>query len=436
MNKPIPAPLEIAGEALRDKLVALAGKGDDLAAKARSAVVAHLKKVLADGRAAAEKQLTADGKGRACARRLSALQDAAIVALYGLAIHVHKAIPERMTVVAVGGYGRGLLAPGSDVDLLFLRAGRQTPEAEKAVEFILYCLWDLGLKVGHATRTVSDCISLSRSDMTIRTAILEARYIVGDRKLADDLAARFDNEVVKGTGREFIAAKLAERDQRHRQQGTSRYLVEPNVKEGKGGLRDLHTLFWIAQYLHPAEDIEAVMRLEVFQGREVRAFVRAFDFLEAVRAHLHFAAGRAEERLTFDIQPEIARRMGYGDRSRDGADSTPAVERFMRRYFLIAKEVGSLTRAFAAKLEADHMKSAPRGLSRYLPGRAPRRLPAESGFHVEGRRLTVDGPETFDSDPVNLLRLFHIADARDLDLHPDAFTAVTRRLGPWRSLVA
>jgi [protein-PII] uridylyltransferase len=151
--------------------------------------------------------------------------------------------------------------------------------------------------------------------------------------------------------------------------------------------------------------------------------VRAFDFLWAVRCHLHFATGRAEERLSFDLQPEIARRMGYGDRG-----DAPAVERFMRRYFLIAAEVGALTRTFCAKLEADEAKRRPQGLSRFLGPRKGARKTLEAGFHQEGGRLTVDGPEVFERDPVNLIRLFRLADRHDLDLHPDAFTAVTRAL--------
>ena len=205
-------------------------------------------------------------------------------------------------------------------------------------------------------------------------------------------------------------------------------MVEPNVKEGKGGLRDLHTLFWIAQYLHPTEGVEGAMRMGVFDGRETRAFIRSFDFLEAVRAHLHFVTGRPEERLTFDVQPEVAQRMGYHDRPR-GGDNTPAVERFMRRYFLIAKEVGLLTRAFSAKLEAEHLKSAPRGLSRLIPGKSTRVALEEPGFLLDGGRLSITGPDTFVRDPVNLLRLFQIADARDVDLHPDALTTATRNLG-------
>ncbi|WP_158916396.1 [protein-PII] uridylyltransferase, partial [Caulobacter sp. S45] len=205
--------------------------------------------------------------------------------------------------------------------------------------------------------------------------------------------------------------------------GASRYMVEPNVKEGKGGLRDLNTLFWIAQYLHPVDEPRELMRLKDFNRREVKAFLRAFDFLWAVRAHMHFITGRAEERLTFDLQPEVARRMGYGDETGDAV----VVERFMRRYFLIAREVGVLTRTFCAKLEADHAKR-PQGLSRLFPRRSPPRRELEPGFHESDGRLCVEGPETFERDPVNLLRIFRVADVHDLDLHPDAFAAVNRSL--------
>src|SRR5665213_3811244 len=282
--------------------------------------------------------------------------------------------------MAVGGYGRGALAPFSDIDLLFVRPYKETAHTESVIEFMLYALWDLGFKVGHASRTVNECIKLSRADMTIRTSILEARFLAGEAELGKNLQRRFRDEVLKGSGAGFVAAKLKERDERHARAGASRFMVEPNVKEGKGGLRDLHTLFWIAQYLHPAQGVEAVMRMDMFDGAEVRAFIRAFDFLEAVRAHLHFTTGRPEERLTFDVQPEVARRMGYHDRPRADGDNTPAVERFMRRYFLVAKQVGALTRVFAAKLAAAHMKSAPRGLSRFLPGRSRRRALGEAGF--------------------------------------------------------
>lgn len=400
----------------------------------RAQAIDILKGALFRGRMIAKERLESGAGGVETARLLAAVTDEVVRCLYDFTtVHVIRARNptegERMALMAVGGYGRGALAPFSDIDLLFVRPYKETPHIESVIEFMLYALWDLGFKVGHASRTVGDCIKIAREDITVRTSILEARRLSGDEALAADLQKRFREEVVKGTGAAFVAAKLIERDERHTRVGASRFMVEPNVKEGKGGLRDLHTLFWIAQYLHPSDGLEAVLRLDMFDGREVRAFLRAFDFLEAVRAHLHFATGRPEERLTFDVQPEIARRMGYHDRPRRDGDNTPAVERFMRRYFLIAKEVGTLTRAYSAKLEAEHLKQAPKGLLRFLPSRGRKARVVEPGFVLEGGRLSVAGPQVFDEDPVNLIRLFAIADRHDLDLHPDAFTAATRRLG-------
>ncbi|MEO8813088.1 MAG: [protein-PII] uridylyltransferase [Caulobacteraceae bacterium] len=423
----------VDGHRLRVQLssAALDASGDEIEQRRRAIEV--LKGALFRGRMIAKERLENGAGGVETARLICGVTDEVIAALWDFTtVHVFRARNptegERLALMAVGGYGRGALAPFSDVDLLFVRPYKETAHTESVIEFMLYALWDLGFKVGHASRTVGECLRLSREDMTIRTSLLESRRLAGDAALATNLQKRFREEVVKGTGAAFVAAKLKERDERHARAGASRFMVEPNVKEGKGGLRDLHTLFWIAQYLHPADGVEAVMRMDMFHGREVRAFIRAFDFLEAVRAHLHFATGRPEERLTFDVQPEIARRMGYLDRPRKDGDNTPAVERFMRRYFLIARDVGTLTRVFSAKLEAEHLKSAPRGLSRFLPGRLSRKPLGEPGFVLEGGRLSVADAATFEDDPVNLLRLFQIADARDLDLHPDAFTLATRHL--------
>ena len=156
---------------------------------------------------------------------------------------------ESITVMAVGGYGRAEMAPFSDVDLLFLTPYKQTAWGESVIESILYTLWDLGMKVGHAVRTVDDCIRLGREDFTIRTTLLENRYLSGEESLAVDLDVRLWQELFKDTGPEFVEAKLEERDSRHNRHGNSRYMVEPNIKEGKGGLLDLQTMFWIAKYL-------------------------------------------------------------------------------------------------------------------------------------------------------------------------------------------
>jgi [protein-PII] uridylyltransferase len=406
--------------------VARATEGDDPARRARALDV--LRAFLVKGRAAAEAKLMAGAGGVQVAWDLSALADEVVVALwdFGWRHVLRSANPtqgERLALAAVGGYGRAVLAPFSDLDLLFLRPWKETAAGESLTEFMLYALWDLGFKTGNASRTVTDTIKLARKDMTIRTAVLEARFLAGDEALFDELRRRFEKEIVRGTAREFVAAKLEERDARHAKIGASRYLVEPNIKDGKGGLRDLHTLFWISRYLDPTTPRGEKALEGVLTPKDRRTFTQAFDFLWAVRAHLHFLTGRAEERLSFESQAEIARRMGWRGRADESA-----VERFMRRYFLVAKDVGALTRTFCAKLEGDRTKTA-RGLSRFFSsGRGRRRKLDDPDFVTEDGRLTIADPQVFERDPSALLRLFATADRHDLDLHPDAFTAVVRSL--------
>ena len=392
----------------------------------RAEVVRLLKAALANGRADVRARLDAGTGGIETARLLAQVVDEVVIALHRFAVAYlspgDTPLAQSLAVVAVGGYGRGTMAPYSDIDLLFLRGAKADAGVEAAIQVMLYTLWDLGFKVGHASRTVDECLRFAREDFTIRTSLLEARWVAGDAALAETLKRRFRREVVEGTGAQFVAAKLAERDARYAKAGVSRYMVEPNVKEGKGGLRDLNTLFWIAQYLHPVDQPAELVRLKAFTRREVKAFVRAFDFLWATRCYMHFVTQRPEERLTFDLQPEVARRMGYAD-----ADETVSVERFMRRYFLIAREVGALTRIFCAKLESEHAKQ-PQGLARLLPRHAPKRRELEDAFFEEAGRLNVRGEQAFAADPVRLIRIFQVADANNLDLHPDAFAAVNRSL--------
>src|SRR6201986_3802952 len=268
----------------------------------RSSVAQFLKAELIAARSAAQAMLLKDRHGRRCAERLCFVQDEIIRILFSAATrHLYKSpIPsgaERMAVVATGGYGRGLMAPESDIDLLFILPYKQTAWGEQVAEAILYCLWDMGLKVGHATRSVDESIRQARNDMTIRTAILETRFLTGDQQLYDELVERFDKEVVQGCASDFVTAKLAEREERHRRAGQSRYLVEPNVKDGKGGLRDLHTLFWIAKYVYPVREPEQLIKRGVFDRDKYNMFRPCEDFLWSVRCNRHFLPGRAEERL-------------------------------------------------------------------------------------------------------------------------------------------
>lgn len=373
------------------------------------------------GRMIAKERLEDGAGGHDTARLLAQVADEVIAALYDFTtVHVHRARNptqgERFAVVAVGGYGRGQLAPSSDIDLLFLRAYKPTPWVESVTEYMLYTLWDMSLKVGHASRSVDECLRLARGDHTIQTALLEARFIAGDRALFDELERRFRAEVVEPGRKAFVAAKLKERDVRHARAGASPYLVEPNVKEGQGALRDLHTLYWILRSRYGGQRIADFVAFGLFTTEEARACLRASDFLWRVRCFLHFLTGRAEERLTFDVQPEIAQRMGYRDRG-----ERPAVERFMRRYFLAARTVTTASRIMAAKLQEE-----PRGgLS--IPGLRPRPTPAAPGFVEEGGRLSAADPALFDHDPASLLRAFQIADARGIELSPGTFAAIARR---------
>jgi len=399
-------------------------------AELRAAVAQRLKAALIEGRAAAERLLLADRHGRLCAERLCRMQDWIIRVLYAFAArHLYPSQnpseAEHMAVIATGGYGRGLLAPGSDIDLLFLLPYKQTAWGESIAETILYCLWDMGLKVGHATRSLSECIRQAKADMTVRTSLLESRYLLGERKLFDELVSRFNKEVAQGTAAQFVAAKLAEREERHRRAGESRYLVEPHVKDGKGGLRDLHTLFWMAKYVYRVHEPVELIERGVFDEREFRLFRRCEDFLWSVRCNMHFLTGRAEERLSFDLQREIAVRLGY-----TGHPGLQEVERFMKHYFLVAKEVGDLTAILCSRLEDREAKPVPmlnRMIAKIRP-RGRRVLRESEDFVIDNNRINVADPEVFRRDPVNLVRLFHLAQRHRVILHPDAMRAATRSL--------
>ena len=396
-----------------------AGKGEAV----RPQLLALLKQALTAGNAEIRARFEATTDGMAAARAQSFLTDQIVRLLFEVTTtRVYPAVSltsaERLAVVAVGGYGRGEMAPFSDVDLLFLLPYKQTPWSEQVVEFMLYVLWDLGLAVGHAVRSVDESMALARADLTIRTSLLEARYVCGDAELYRQLRDRFDRNLLAGTGPQFVEAKLAERDARHRRMGDSRYLVEPNLKDGKGGLRDLHTLFWIAKYLYRVDAVSELVDRGVLDTAEARQFAKAEGFLWSVRVALHYLSGRPEERLTFDVQENLARRLGYRDHA-----GTRGVERLMKHYFLVAKDVGDLTRIFCAHLEAQHQRK-----SRFRMPRLGLRRRQIGPFVIDGDRVTVADPTLFGAHPVEMIRLFAVAQARGLDIHPEALRLITRNL--------
>ena len=324
---------------------------------------------------------------------------------------------EKLSIISVGGYGRREMAPFSDVDLLFLTPYKMTPWSENVIETVLYLLWDLKLKVGHSSRSIKDCLRLGSEDYTIRTAMLEHRFVCGDINLASQLNEKLWKNLFSGTAKDFISAKLIERENRHEKHG-QRYMVEPNVKEGKGGLRDLQSLYWIAKYVYQTQNISDLVDLNVFRSDEYLQFEQAEEFLWAVRCQMHHLADRAIEQLSFDLQVEVASAMGYHD-SRDQR----AVEIFMQDYFRHATRVGDLTRIFLTSLEAVHAKDEP------LLERIFKRKPKiDNNYIVIHNRLAIKSEKEFLTNPINLLKLFSEALRTGLLIHPNAMRLVSANL--------
>jgi len=360
--------------------------------------------------------------GMQAARMLAGLTDGLITTLFNYALSVNVSEDEhvgRLALAATGGYGRGVLAPFSDIDLLFLTAAEPGRAALRTVEFMLYFLWDMGLKVGHATRSVGDCLSEAHGDVTIRTSLLDARWLAGERALFDDFGTRFRAACKEAGAAGYITAKQTERSARHRRYGDSPFVVEPNVKEGRGGLRDLQTQYWMARYVF---GIDSLLKLADPVGPtggiitliEARLAMRSWDFLWTVRFHLHYVAGRAEERLTFDLQPVVGARMGYTRHGRQDG-----VERFMRHYFLTVREVTRLTHVLEPALVRAALGP---------PAIAPETdaaLAADGFVLADGRLLLAKG-RSFRDEPMLMLRILQVARDREVKLHPLALRALIR----------
>ena len=391
--------------------------------KARPAILEALREALDTGRAELARRLAEKpSAGYECVHGHSFLIDQLVRVIHDHVFeHVHPApnrtAAERLAVLAVGGYGRAEMAPHSDVDIAFITPMKRAPWCEQVIETMLYLLWDLGLQVGHSSRTVADSMKMAKEDLTIRTALLESRLIWGDQELYEELRQRFWTEV-RGTERQFLTEKLAEREARHKRMGDSRYVVEPNVKDGKGGLRDLQTLYWIGKYIHRAETAAELVDIGLLTKTEYRSFRRAEGFLLAVRSHMHIITGRTEDRLTFDLQREVAARMNFADRP-----GKSAVERFMQFYFLQVKRVGNLTGVFLAHLDEKFAKKTVR--SGFFAGWNAKTRDLK-GYVVEGGKIKAPGDDWFEKDPVRLIEIFELAEANGLEVHPETMRQADR----------
>ena len=388
----------------------------------RARILEQLQAALANGRAEIDRRLQLHpSQGYRAATEQAFLIDQIVRLIYDyVTVHVYPAAnrsaSERIAVLAVGGYGRGEMAPHSDVDIAFVTPYKRSSWTEQVVEAILYLLWDLGLKVGQSSRSLDETVKMAQEDLTIRTALLESRFVWGDRDIYEQAGRRFWSEVVGKTASEFVRLKMIERDERHKRMGDSRYVVEPNIKDGKGGLRDLHTLYWIGKYIHQVSSASDLVGVGLLTADEYRRFRKAENFLWAVRCHMHAITNRAEDRLTFDLQREVAERMNFADRP-----GRSTVERFMQYYFLNAKTVGDVTGLFLAHLDEAMAKKG----RRFLPtfARKPRKL---NGFQLDRGRLALPHDGYFEEDPVRLLEIFQLADLHGLEIHPLAMRAAQR----------
>ena len=410
--------------ALRANLIKAIASAGPSGSDQRAAIVPILKAALSEGRDAIATAFRADPFAAGPTTRAYAwLTDSIVIEVFVLA-HTHlnpNANPtegERLALIAVGGSGRGEMALHSDVDLLFLAPYKLTPWAESLIESMLYVLWDLKLKVGHASRTVRECLRLAREDYTIRTSLVEERYLAGDADLAQELTVKLRTELFASTIPDFIEAKLEERAERHRKQGGQRYMVEPNVKEGKGGLRDLQSLYWIGKYIHGVKDASELVAHKVFTQDEYEEFRQAHGFLWAVRCHLHLLTNRAADQLTFDMQVEVAEAMGYKD-----TPGRRGVEHFMQDYFRYATDVGELTRIFLVAQEEALLKAEPMLLRLFS-----RTKKAKPPYAIKQNRLTVAEPDAFIKDPLNLLRMFEEALRTGTLIHSDAMRLIKANL--------
>ena len=322
------------------------------------------------------------------------------------------------SIIAVGGYGRGELAPCSDLDLLFLLPNNlkinESKHAEEVIQFILYILWDLGYSVGHSTRTIDDCIEKSKLDLTISTALLEKRFIVGNEDVFSLLNDKFTFFIKNTKTLKFVEAKLVESELRHKRFGGSRYVVEPNVKDGKGGLRDLHTLIWISKFAYKVDSVSKLINMGALSKKEAASFAESQRFLLSVRCHLHYRAFREDDRLAMDAQLDLAKTMNFKN-----TITQKDVERFMKRYFLATKTVGSLTRIFCAAIETEFDK--PLRLSFLSFKKKEDVYP----FDIELGRLFVKNKEVLSENPVNIIKLFNISHNKNIDIHPKTLRYLT-----------
>ena len=350
--------------------------------------------------------------GQQSVQAYAAFMDGFLGTLYRLAsddARKEGLTPAPMVLVALGGYGRGELHPLSDLDLLVIFDGEMGPYVQRVTQGLLYTLWDLGLQVGHAVRSLPDCVAMARTDFPSRTSMQQARYLIGDRRLFNRFRKILADNIYRKDFAQFLETTLAERDQRYRKFGGSPYIGEPNVKESAGGLRDIHTAMWLASTKFGTRTLRELTDKRLITDRERESTDAALTFLWRVRNELHFLSGHKNDVLSRDIQPQIAKNFGYV-----GDDMSLAVEKFMRDYYLHARVIHRVSKRLIARCR--ETLSRPKPVQRRLRQEAL----ADGLFVLDGSLHLVhaDG-RAFRENPTRLMKVFWHSHQLGFDLGID-----------------
>ena len=372
----------------------------------------------------------AGGGGREICARRAELVDVLLQYVFGAAATATRGNGTSwtpLTLIALGGYGRGELNPFSDIDVMLLHhQGRRTisPHLEEMVQQVLYLLWDSGFKVGHSTRSIKEAIVQANHDMLTKTAMLESRFLAGDAKLAQEFREQFRSKCVDGYEREYVEMRMQDQVARHKKFGDSVYLQEPHVKSGCGGLRDYQNLLWMTYFKEGSLSTNQLVGKDWLSESDQRRIETAYDFLLRLRTDLHYATGRATDILHLNLQEQIAKRLNYSPRN-----GQLRSEALMRDYYEHTRNIFRVTERITEQFVSGHVTSRTRSLFSFLPLMRSDKTPIGDSFFVRNKQLHPARRDLFRKDPEQMMRAFELTQERVLDLSPELADLMSRSLG-------
>ena len=359
--------------------------------------------------------------GRAVVEQVTELNDKLLHALY---LTVSESLEQRngnsCVLLALGGYGRAQLNPRSDIDLMFYYCSKGQDFAEALAERMLYVLWDLNLEVGYSVRSSRDCIDMAEKDLTVRTALLDTRYLTGSQECYVEFEKSVLNKIYSWNSKKFLQEKVVEHERRMAKYGSSVYLLEPNIKEGEGGLRDLQTALWMAQAKYKCRNLRELIMKGMVTERQGEEFERALDYLWRIRNELHYLSKGKNEQLRFDQQEKIAHFLGYRD-----TKQAPAVEQFMQDYYAHATHVEYISSVLTARVLGT-LDAKPERMVH--SSRRPVRRDVGDHFYIHGNELRVEQDDLFEKEPELMMRAFRLSQKQGVEISIQIKTLIRENL--------